>query len=81
MDALIDACVATDAELSGLEPAAARVRARDRLQQRHQRVRVRLLRAIRGLVSSGRFNEDEGRDAERWLALLKRRQNSEAGPS
>lgn len=81
MDDLTAACVADDAELAAAPPAEARVRARNRLQQRHKRAREHLLRTTRGLVAAGALTVDEGRDAEKLLLLLKRRQNRPRGPS
>jgi hypothetical protein len=81
MDDLTAACVADDAELAAAPAAEARVRARNRLQQRHKRAREHLLRTTRGLVSAGALTVDEGRDTEKWLLLLKRRQIRPRGPS
>jgi hypothetical protein len=81
MDSLTSACVAGDPELAEAPPAAARVRARNRLQQRHKRAREHLLRTMRGLVSAGALTVDEGREAEKWLRLLSRRQNRPRGAS
>ncbi len=81
MDSLTSACVADDPELAAAPPSVARVRARNRLQQRHKRAREHLLRTMRGLVSAGALTADEGREAEKWLRLLSRRQNRPRGAS
>lgn len=81
MDALTSACVAADPALRALPPEAARIRARNRLQQRHKRAREQLLVAIRSLVAAGKLTPDEGREAETWLGMLMRRQNRTEGAS
>lgn len=81
MDELTAACVANDGELAAVPPELARVRARNRIQQRHKRAREHLLVCIRRMVAYGKLAPDEGREAERWLSLLKRRQIRGPGAS
>lgn len=81
MEALTLQCVAADASLRALPPETARIRARNRLQQQHQRARAYLIETIAGMVTAGLLVSDEGATAERWVDLLMRRQKRLPGPS
>lgn len=81
MDDLTAQCIAADPSLLALPPETARIRARNRLQQQHQRARLHLIAAISSMVTAGALLPDEGRTAERWVQFLMRRQNRLPGPS
>lgn len=81
MEDLTQACIASDPSLGALAPEAARVRARNRLQQQHKRARERLAATVQRLVRAGTLDDEQARSAELWLGLLLRRQNPPARPS
>jgi hypothetical protein len=81
MEELTAECIAADDSLRALPPEAARIRARNRLQQQHQRARAYLQTTIAGMVTAGLLLADEGTTAERWVNLLMRRQKPPPGAS
>lgn len=81
MEELTAQCVASDETLRSLPPETARIRARNRLQQQHQRARAHLFTTISGMVGAGLLLADEGRTAEGWVNLLMRRQKPLPGAS
>jgi DNA-directed RNA polymerase specialized sigma24 family protein len=81
MDELTAQCIAADASLLALPPETARIRARNRLQQQHQRARAYLIAAISSMITAGVLVPDEGKTAERWVEFLMRRQKRLPGPS
>lgn len=76
MDELTAECVAADPTLTALPAEAARIRARNRLQQQHQRARAYLRDTISAMTARGDLPPDEASTAERWSQLLLRRQKS-----
>jgi len=76
MDDLTAECVAADPALTALPADAARIRARNRLQQQHQRARAYLHETVSTMTADGALAPDEARTAERWIQLLLRRQKS-----
>jgi hypothetical protein len=81
MEGLTQACIASDPSLGELAPEAARIRARNRLQQQHKRAREHLAATVQRLVHAGGLDDEQARSAELWIGLLIRRQNPPAGPS
>lgn len=76
MDTLTSETIATDDDLGALPADQARVRARDRVQQRHARTRTRLKNALDTLAREGTITSDEARDATAIVrTILMRRQN------
>ncbi len=82
MEQLTQACVRGDPALGALTEDAARRRATNRIQKTHERARTHLLLETDRLVGVGVLDEEGGRMAKEWVALLKRRrQNSRASAS